>query len=58
MPESRSNDFELLLQEHNADPEREPPGECSRTLQAYPASSKPLLASAALVIRGPAVVQL
>ena len=26
-----SNDFEFLLQEHNADPEREPPGECSGT---------------------------
>ena len=28
----RSNDSEFLLQEHNAGPEREPPGECSRAL--------------------------
>ena len=39
----RSNDSEFLLQEHNADPEREPPGECCRTPKAYPASSKFLL---------------
>lgn len=29
--ELQANDSEFLLQEHNADPEREPPGECSRT---------------------------
>ena len=44
--ETLSNDFEFLLQEHNADPEREPPGECSWTLKAYPASSKFLLGGA------------
>ena len=37
------NDSGFLLQEHDADPEREPPGECYRRLEAYPASSKPWL---------------
>lgn len=40
---ARHNDLGILLQEHHADPEREPPGECCRTLTAYPVSSKPLL---------------
>ena len=38
-----SNDFGFLLQEHDADPEREPPGECCRTPAVYPVGSKPLL---------------
>ena len=50
----RSNDFESLLQEHNADPEREPPGEGSRTPSAYPASSKFLLECAPSGWSGPA----
>ena len=42
---ARSNDFGFLLQDHYADREREPPGECCRTEAAYPVSSKPLLGS-------------
>jgi hypothetical protein len=38
-----SNDFGILLPDHDADLEREPPGECFRTPGAYPVSSNSLL---------------
>jgi hypothetical protein len=47
MWDALANDFGFLLQDHYADPEREPPGECCRTQNAHPASSKPWLGSAA-----------
>jgi hypothetical protein len=37
----RSNDSGFQLQDHDADPEREPPGEGYRTPCTYPPGSKP-----------------
>jgi hypothetical protein len=39
--ETLSNDFGFLLQNHYADPEREPPGECCQTSQHTLSAANP-----------------
>ena len=40
-PKLLPNDSGFLLQDHNADPEREPPGECCRTARPTLSAANP-----------------